>query len=359
MGTFENKIIAENEASIVKKRALASKKERIKKGEAEGEPAREDYETADKTLTQEIADFIKEGAEEYEEIFNRLKNRYDETMDKTANLEKEPKRLLILECTGMNNLLGQMTFLSDERINASNFDVIDVTEKADDLPKSFDEVSGIVITGSPADIEEKGEKLWIRKMEGFVEKALKENVPVFGVCFGIQAHADIKGREVPKNEGGREMGVWKTDIFLTEEEAKHPIFKGIKFKEEKNGERMIKRASLETLGSHAFHARYDPKFQSKITHGFRFTKEGYYYPMIETDGSFIGVQFHPEFSIPEGIEILKALVKKRADKLVADGKDPKKILEDLKKYKDSLKKGEVPDNIKFFNNFIDIITEEK
>ncbi len=350
MARIENIDIAQNEANIVRKRAETKK---------EGEPDREDYENAEKSLTQEIADFIKDGSREFDEISQDIDKKYEKRMEKNASRERLPKRLLILECSGLNYLLGKLVVLSDEKLDSTNTDMLDVTSKTEELPIDFSEISGVIITGSPADIVEKEAKPWIEKMEKFVGEALDKDIPVLGICFGIQAYADLKGREVPKNEGGREMGVWETDMFLTEEEAENPIFKGMNFKEEKNGDKILKRVSLQTLGSHAYHAEFDPKAQAESMHGFRSTEEGYYYPMVEIDGRFTGLQFHPEFSSPEGIAILETLVKKRADKLVIDGKDPSEILEGLEKYKASLSDDKNPDNVKFLKNFIDIAIGEQ
>jgi GMP synthase-like glutamine amidotransferase len=357
MSTVENIDEAINESDAIRKIAIEEKKKRMEAGEEKGEPTKEDYENADKSLTRELAGFIRDGSQEFEEISKGIEKKFKSRMEGTANLERLPKRLLILECTNLDDLLGRLIVLSDERLDSTNLDMLDVANKADQLPSSFDEISGIIITGSPSDIAEKEQKPWIGIMEKFIKKALERNIPVLGICFGIQAHADLKGREVPKNKGGREMGVWETDIYLSESEAEHPIFKGIDFKEEANGQKILKSASAETLGSHAYCVEYNPKKQAESMHGFHFTEEGNYYPMVEVDGSFVGLQFHPEMSIPEGISILKSLVKKRSDKLIADGKDPKEILKGLEEYQAGLDEKAVPDNVKFLRNFVGIALE--
>lgn len=360
MNKIENFFNAQNEANAIRKIAIEEKKRRVlEEGEKEGEPTKEDYEYGDKTLTMELAELAKEGSEEFEEITKSIDEKFAMQMEKSNNYEKEPKKLLILECTGMDDVLGKLIVLSDERLGATNVDMIDVTTKADELPANFDEISGIVISGSASDIVEKNEKQWIGKIEKFVEKGLEKNVPVLGICFGIQVHADMKGREVPKNEGGREMGVWNTSIYLDEKEAEHPIFKGIDFKEEKNGQEIKKSAILETTGSHAYHVEYDPKAQHDSMHGFNFTQDGYYYPMVETDGAFVGLQFHPELSGAEGLAFLKCLVKKRSDKLIADGKDPKEILKRLDEYEAEISSKQTHDNVRFLQNFVSMVFEKK
>lgn len=359
MSTIENKNEAANEANAIRRIALEAKSKRTQNGEKEGEPTRDDYENANKSLEQELASFIAEGSQEFEKISEDIEKKFKSRMEKTSSLERLSKRLLILECTGLNDLLGRLIVLSDERLDSTNVNMLDVTTQANELPRNFDEIYGIIITGSPADIAEKEQKPWIGEMEKFIKEALQRNVPVLGICFGIQVHADLKDRDVPKNIGGREMGVWDTDIYLNENEANHPIFKGINFSEEKNEKNILKRTSLKTLGSHAYCVEYNPKVQADSMHGFHFTQEGNYYPMIEIDGSFIGLQFHPEMSIPEGIAILKSLVKKRSDKLIADGKDPEAILKELDEYQVGLDANEVSDNAKFLRNFLDILLNKK
>jgi GMP synthase-like glutamine amidotransferase len=304
------------------------------------------------TLVSEIEELKESGSVEFQQISTEIKKKYEERMAETGSLEKSPKKLLILECTDMDYLMGRLMVLSDGRLGANNVDMVDAVNDGKDL--SLDNVGGIIVSGSASDIVEKEQKPWIGEMEEFVKEALDRKIPVMGICFGIQVHADLKGREVPKNEGGREMGIWDTAVYLEGDEVKHPIFNGLDFQQDDRGR---KSALLKTVGSHAYHAGYNPPTEERNIHGIHFTESGHGYPMIEIDGSFVGTQFHPELSIPEGLAILKALVKKRADKLVADDKDPKAILKEIEQYEIDIKDGK-NDNRTFLNNFVSMVFEK-
>lgn len=304
------------------------------------------------TLVSEIEELKESGSAEFQQISADIRQKYEERMAETGSLEKAPKKLLILECTDMDYLTGRLMVLSDSRLGANNVEMVDAVNKGQNL--SMENVGGIIISGSASDIVEKEQKPWIGEMEEFVKKALAEKIPVMGICFGIQVHADLKGREVPKNEGGREMGIWDTAVYLEGDEAKHPIFNGLDFQQDDQGR---KSALLKTVGSHAYHAGYDPVTEEKNIHGIHFTETGHGYPMIEIDGSFVGTQFHPELSIPEGLALLKTLVKKRADKLVADDKDPKAILKEIEQYEIDIKEGK-NDNRTFLNNFVSMVFDK-
>jgi len=306
------------------------------------------------TLEQTIEQLKQEGAAEFVAAQQMVSRNFEKQFKKGQEKQKSKKQLLILECSNINQLLGQLTVLTDKRLDSSNTEIVDVVNQTDSLPVSLDHVGGIVITGSPSDIVDKEQKPWIGETESFVQKALDKNIPVMGICFGIQLHADLKGREVSKNEGGREMGVWKTSVYMNAEEAQHPVFKGIDFQKSPDGKQVSKL--IETLGSHAY--RVDPTGPEKM-YGYHYTEEGNGYPMLEVDGSFIGTQFHPELSTSEGLSVLKSLVKSRAEKLKDDGKDPNSILREVESYEERImgNSGNV-DNSAFLKNFISIVFKE-
>ncbi|MEK7542932.1 MAG: hypothetical protein AAB503_01325 [Patescibacteria group bacterium] len=316
---------------------------------------KEKLEKGEESLPQALEELKREGPIEFKKASGAVKAKFEKRMAESQDKPKESKKFLILECSGLDGLLGQLTVLSDERLDASNTEMIDVIAQTDKLLQSLDEVGGVLITGSASDIVEKEQKPWIAETEKFIKKALDKKIPVMGVCFGIQLHADLNEREVPRNEGGREMGISKTSIYM-EEEQPHPIFKGIEFQEAPDGK--TRSAIVETVSSHAYHV--EPKNHGETLYGYNFTKTGHGYPMIEIDGSFIGVQFHPEMSLPEGLDLMEATVKNRADKLIADGKNPRAILEEFEDYKARIVKGgQTPDNAKFLQNFVSIVFEKK
>ncbi len=296
---------------------------------------------------------IEQGKGEMSKIIAEIQKDYRERMESTRELPREEKRILILDCSE-NVGLGPLTVVADERLNASNVDIIDVVKNNGLLPQSLENIAGIIITGSSSDIEDKGKSgfEWIQKTEDFVKKALDQGIPTLGVCFGIQMHADIMGREVPKNEGGRELGVWKTSIYRDESMPEHPIFKGLEF--QKDPKENKESTLIETVGSHAFRAGYAKEEKTKL-YGFHYTREGNAYPMIEIDnnGAFVGLQFHPEVSSEHGLDLLEAIGKVRYNILREAGRDPDQILKELKEYRKRTKRGEKNINLEFQQNFID------
>ncbi len=314
-----------------------------------GEPSKTLVEMLEEVKAEEVSG---EGKEEMSKVIGKIQEEYREKMEATKDLPRKKKRILILECSGSVGL-GPLMVISDERLNVSNTDMVDVATKIEDLPDSLENVAGVVITGSGANIEDKSKPgfEWIQKTEDFVQKARQAKIPVFGVCFGIQMQADIQGREVPQNEGGREAGVWKTAIYRDEKMPQHPIFKGIEFQKDPKSDK--ESAMIETLGSHGFRAGYGKDEKTQL-YGLHYTDQGHAYPMIEIsdEGRSVGLQFHPECSSRLGIDLLEAISKVRYQILKDAGKNPDKIYEELREYR---KNNNLKDNTNliFWKNFID------
>ncbi len=137
----------------------------------------------------------------------------------------------------------------------------------------------IIISGSPAnpgdtDVPMPDPKLW------------ESDLPILGICFGMQAMALAAGGTAVKSPI-REDGRVTTQVDVT-----HPLFRGVK-------------ADFTGLFTHGV-------FVSKVPKGFRVIgqhrlsngKESY---SAITKGNRIGVQFHPEVfdDTPEGYEVFR------------------------------------------------------
>lgn len=77
--------------------------------------------------------------------------------------------------------------------------------QAGQLPADPHECDGYVISGSAASVYD--EEAWIRDLEEFVRRAIGEEVPMFGVCFGLQLMATALGGTVEKSDRGWGVGV--------------------------------------------------------------------------------------------------------------------------------------------------------
>ena len=60
-------------------------------------------------------------------------------------------------------------------------------------PSNFD---GVIILGGEANVKDKAETLWMQTEFDWLEQALRENVPCFGICLGAQILASLLGAEV-------------------------------------------------------------------------------------------------------------------------------------------------------------------
>lgn len=81
-------------------------------------------------------------------------------------------------------------------------DVTIVPYRANDrrLPDAVDECDGYLISGSRSSVYD--QELWIDELKQFIRDAVARDVPIFGVCFGLQAMAEALGGNVEEFAGG-------------------------------------------------------------------------------------------------------------------------------------------------------------
>ena len=117
-------------------------------------------------------------------------------------------RILIID----NNINPDSWGSSDLRRMARVADTATIlTRRApqEDLPENPREFHRIVISGSKTAATESAP--WISKLDGFIRRAIHENVPLLGVCYGHQALARVLDGypAVRKAEKG-EHGIFST-----------------------------------------------------------------------------------------------------------------------------------------------------
>ena len=88
----------------------------------------------------------------------------------------------------------------------------------DPLPE-VESCAGYIIMGSITGVYQKDSIEWMQREIVWLEKVLKADKPVFGICFGCQLLAHVMGGEVTVGESGFEFGF--VPVKITHED---PIF---------------------------------------------------------------------------------------------------------------------------------------
>jgi GMP synthase-like glutamine amidotransferase len=96
--------------------------------------------------------------------------------------------------------------------------------KIDTFPERPGDYSAVISLGGPMNVYEEEKYPFLRWENDFLQKALKEDVPLLGICLGAQLIAKAAEARVSKNPV-KEIG-W-LDVSLTDEGIKDPIFKGL------------------------------------------------------------------------------------------------------------------------------------
>ena len=161
------------------------------------------------------------------------------------------------------------------------------------------EVTGIVITGSPAYVTD--EEVWNFTGAEYIKKAHKSGIPILGVCYGHQLLAWAFGGKVDFNVEGRKIGT--IPIKLTESAKDDLLFRDlpdgfdVNVSHQQSVVRLPPDAVTLAVGS------------SDILQAFRLGDKTW------------GIQFHPEFSK----EIIREYIQARATEIIEEGLDPDKL----------------------------------
>jgi GMP synthase (glutamine-hydrolysing) len=92
-----------------------------------------------------------------------------------------------------------------------------------EAPLDPSEVSGVIVTGSSALVSER--EPWSEQSSRWLSRAVAEEVPVLGICYGHQLLAHGCGGRVERNPLGREIGT--VTVELEGPAADDPLFEGL------------------------------------------------------------------------------------------------------------------------------------
>jgi len=93
------------------------------------------------------------------------------------------------------------------------------------LPQNISSFNAVVMGGSTQDPIEKYETEWMKKTYQFIRFLVKKEIPILGICGGMQFTARALGAEVILNPNGRILG--NTKVKLTALGKKDLLFRGL------------------------------------------------------------------------------------------------------------------------------------
>jgi GMP synthase (glutamine-hydrolysing) len=183
-------------------------------------------------------------------------------------------------------------------VDLASLDVVPVFEGAP-LPDPGG-VAGVVITGSPAMVSDRAP--WSLRSAAWLERAVADQTPVLGICYGHQLLADALGGRAGPNPRGREMGT--VEVELLPEAAADPLFSATPPRIRAH------TTHLETVLELPAGARVLARSDADRYHAVAFAPRTW------------GVQFHPEFDA----DVMRSYLTERREVLRSEGRDPDAML---------------------------------
>lgn len=138
----------------------------------------------------------------------------------------------------------------------------------DPLPATLAAHEGVVIFGGPMSVNDSDE--WVKKEIEFAGAALKENVPLLGICLGAQMIARYLGQQVaPHPQGLAEIGYYPVEATAA-------------------GQAICAAPFPDHVYQWHFEGFDLPRGAQLLACGRTFENQAFRY------GSAVGLQFHPE-----------------------------------------------------------------
>ena len=198
-------------------------------------------------------------------------------------------------------------FIQGMGIDAKQTITVDVHlgQSLPQLTKAAEQLTGIIITGSPAMVTERDD--WLYHTQQWLEQSMAFNIPTLGVCFGHQLLADLLGGQVAYNPKGRNLG--HSEFVFSKHASSDPLLNQVS-----------QQTSITTLASHLQHVKTLPQSATLLgsceldeNHAFR------------AEDVLWGLQFHPEWNQ----DITQTYIQARRENLLEEGADPEKMMAEL------------------------------
>ena len=173
--------------------------------------------------------------------------------------------------------------------------------------KNFDEIKGIILSGGPSTVTK---KIYPKIPKNIFEK----NIPILGICYGLQLIAKVFGGRIKKSQKKREFG----EAVLTEK------FKSILFKN------FFKNKKASVWMSHQDAVFKIPKNFINLAS----TDSSKYTAIQNISKNIYGIQFHPEVThTKNGFKIIKNFILDicKIKKNWMIGIEKNRIIQDLKR----------------------------
>ncbi|MFC7369390.1 MULTISPECIES: glutamine amidotransferase [Vreelandella] len=165
-------------------------------------------------------------------------------------------------------------------------------------PESF---AGIMLTGSHSMVSEQAP--WSEALKPWLQQALAENVPMFGVCYGHQLMASAFGGISDYHPAGRESGT--RNVRLTQAGHQDPLF-----------------SKLPThFLAHLTHAQSVTQLPPNTTVLAHNSHDAY--QALRYGPRQWSVQFHPEFTSP----VMHAYLERQKAVLSDQGENPDALID--------------------------------
>ena len=181
-------------------------------------------------------------------------------------------------------------------------DLLIVEAHRDEPLPPTDEISGTVVTGSPAMVTDR--EPWSERSGRWLTELVEAQTPIFGICYGHQLLAQALGGEVGKNPRGREIGTVDVELFDHHDD---PLFAGL----------------ASPLQAHTTHVESVLRLPDGARHFGRNEADAHHVFRVGTHAW--GVQFHPEFDA----DIMRRYIRARREILLGEGLDADRIDESV------------------------------